>query len=199
MKKYISYATGFTLIELLVSIALMAVIGTVTVAIVSSVLRSSNKTTLAGNIRQSGNYVLEQISDTVRYATQFKVSKTNNPIDDTDSATYTSDCSTPQSPLYVELTQANSSETTFYCAASSVNPAAPIGYKGPTDATYSTLVDINAVNVSSCSFTCTQSSAGSPATIGITFTLTQKGSGNFSENNVSLPFSNSTLMRNTNF
>ena len=182
---------GFTLVELLISIALMTIIGTVTVAMISTVLRSSKNTTLAGDIRQSGNYVTEQISDTVRYATDFKLGIGANPLDTTDSSTYTRDCSTTITSHYLALTT-NNDEKVFYCDST----ANAIDFREATSASYSPLIDTSTVSVTNCSFTCSQASAGAPPTISISFTASHPG--NFSENNVSMPFSTSTLMRNIN-
>jgi|GEM_PF-4080200 len=198
---------GFTLVELLISIALMTIIGTVTVAMISTVLRSSKNTTLAGDIRQSGNYVLEQISDTARYATQFKMGNADNlgSLDPGDATTYTQDCSTPVTSQSIAFTtSADDKERIFYCDAT----AHTISYQLTTDLNYSpdgfsSLIDTSAVTVpsSSCSITCSQSGAGAPPTIGISFNLSQVTSPGVTplpENNVNLQFSTSTLMRNIN-
>lgn len=180
---------GFTLVELLIAAILIVVVSTVTTSIITTSLRSASKTTLSSTIRQSGSYITEQIVDFVRYATQF------NGVKALSTDAYTTYCANPATQYhYLSLTTSTNTQVIFYCGASvspSVTP--PIASNGAS------LIDTTAISVSNCYFTCSQTSNSSPPIIGIYFTLSQAGSSNFSENNVSLPFSDSAFMRNVTY
>lgn len=59
---------GFTLVEILVVIAVIAIIGTIMVAIFANTLRGSNKAQVLSVIKQNGQAVLENMDKTVRGA-----------------------------------------------------------------------------------------------------------------------------------
>ncbi|MBI2337875.1 type II secretion system protein [Candidatus Daviesbacteria bacterium] len=59
---------GFTLVEVLVSIAVIAIIGTILVAIFSNTLRGSNKSQILAVIKQNGQAVLENMDKVIRSA-----------------------------------------------------------------------------------------------------------------------------------
>lgn len=59
---------GFTLVEILVVIAIVAIIGTLLVAIFTSTLRGSNKAQVLAVIKQNGQAVLENMDKTIRVA-----------------------------------------------------------------------------------------------------------------------------------
>lgn len=59
---------GFTLVEILVTMAIVAILGTMLVAIFSSTLRGSNKSQILAVIKQNGQAVLDNMDKTVRDA-----------------------------------------------------------------------------------------------------------------------------------
>lgn len=59
---------GFTLVEILVVIAIIAIVGTMLVAIFSSALRGSNKAQILAVIKQNGQAVLENMDKIIRGA-----------------------------------------------------------------------------------------------------------------------------------
>lgn len=57
---------GFTIAEILVVIAIVAIVGTIMVAIFTSTLRGSNKSQIFSVIKQNGQAVLEEMDRTIR-------------------------------------------------------------------------------------------------------------------------------------
>ncbi len=57
---------GFTLVEILVAIAIIAIIGTIMVAVFINTLRGSNKSQILASIKQNGQAVLENMDKTIR-------------------------------------------------------------------------------------------------------------------------------------
>lgn len=68
MMRRLTVRNGFTLIEILVVIAIVAVVGTMMVAIFIATLRGSNKSQILAVIKQNGQAVLEGMSNPVRGA-----------------------------------------------------------------------------------------------------------------------------------
>lgn len=60
--------SGFTLVEILVVIAVIAIIGTILVAIFTNTLKGSSKSQILSVIKQNGQAVLENMDKTVRGA-----------------------------------------------------------------------------------------------------------------------------------
>ncbi len=61
-------SNGFTMIEILVVMAIMAIVGTIMVAIFSNTLKGSNKSQILAVIKQNGQAVLDNLDKTVRSA-----------------------------------------------------------------------------------------------------------------------------------
>lgn len=59
---------GFTIAEILVVIAIVAIVGTIMVAIFTSTLRGTNKSQIFSVIKQNGQAVLEEMDKTIRGA-----------------------------------------------------------------------------------------------------------------------------------
>lgn len=64
----VTLENGFTLVEILVVIAIIAIVGTMLVAIFYSTLRGSNKAQILAIIKQNGQAVLENMDKTIRDA-----------------------------------------------------------------------------------------------------------------------------------
>ncbi len=67
-KKYFDSLKGFTLIELLVTTAVMGLLAVVSANIISSVLKSQNKTMLVNEVRQNGDLVIAKLERDVKNA-----------------------------------------------------------------------------------------------------------------------------------
>lgn len=61
---------GFTLIELLVVTALIGVLGVISAVVISSILRSQNKTAIINEVRQNGDLVISKFERDVKQASQ---------------------------------------------------------------------------------------------------------------------------------
>ncbi len=59
----------FTLIELVLAFGIMALLATTTTTILAATLRSSARATVAGKVRNEGEYLMESISQLARYST----------------------------------------------------------------------------------------------------------------------------------
>ena len=184
-----SFQEGFTLIELLVSLGVLISVGVVTVGILTSALRGSNKASAVNNIRQNGSYAIIQMSRAVQYANTF-----NGVSVDGTAGSFTTSCAGPASlPLtptpiptqykYVKITSFDGGQTVFSCSTSTIASNS------------ASLLDTSSVALDSCSFTCKQEGKDFPI-IEINFTLSQKGSGNFAENKITVPFGTSITIRN---
>jgi prepilin-type N-terminal cleavage/methylation domain-containing protein len=67
-KNLISKQRGFTLIELLITTLVMGLLAVVSANIISSVLKSQNKTTMVNEIRQNGDLVISKFERDVKQA-----------------------------------------------------------------------------------------------------------------------------------
>ncbi len=74
---------GFTLVEILVVMAIMAIIGTIMVAIFTNTLRGSNKSQILAVIKQNGQAVLENMDKTIRGADNVICPQQIGPLSDT--------------------------------------------------------------------------------------------------------------------
>ncbi len=159
---------GFTLIELMVVMAVTIFVGGIIGSILFSSLRGTNKSNALTTVRQNGNFALIQMTKMIRDA-----KKLNSPCTISDTINFSS---------------FSGGDTVFICDLS--NP------QGPTiSSNGASLLDQNAVSVSSCAFTCTQNSESDYPTIGISFTLGTLTS-QAQEKTVSIPFQTSVTMRN---
>lgn len=169
---------GFTLLDLLTTIVVLIAIGTIIGAILFSSLRGTNKTNTITNVRQNGNYAISLMSKAIRDG-----SRLDTPYP----------CVSPE-PSYqsVTIVTATDDKTTFSCSLIS----GTISQKNGSDNAAS-ILDTNVVSIQSqsCYFTCNQTSSSDPPTIGINFTLTQKGTP-FYEKQASIAFQTSVTMRN---
>lgn len=160
---------------------IMITVGMIITTILVSSLRGSNKSNIVNTIRQNGNYSILQISKMLEFAQTFGGVST-------DGTTYISDCSSPGTPYsFIKIKSFDNGQTIFSCNI----PASSIASNGAS------LIDSSSVSVSSCSFTCSRN-ISVPPTIGINFTLTQKGSGGLFEKQEKINFQTSVIMRNLN-
>lgn len=165
---------GFTLIELLTSIIVLIVVGSVIAGIITSSLRGTNKTTTIESIRQNGNYTLAQMAKNIEYARVFNGLST-------DGVNYVTSCPFSLAPTsapvttnysFIKVISPNNSSIIYNCTST----PATITANGTS------LVDLNAVSLMSCSLACVQTGSTDMPIIKIGFTLGPKNSNNLVEN-----------------
>jgi prepilin-type N-terminal cleavage/methylation domain-containing protein len=169
MKKF-SISKGFTLIEILTVISILSVIGAITVSVITITLRTTKKSDVLEIARQESDTALTQMVKNIRYAQSL-----DNPTS----------CVTSSSVNSITVTSVTTRiQTTYSCTA------------GTIKANNISLFNTNALQVTSCSFVCTQPTLNDPPTITIQYTLKPASTGVFSETNFTLPFQSSVTMRN---
>ena len=180
---------GFTLVELLSSIIVLVAVGSVITGIITSSLRGTNKTTTIENIRQNGNYALVQMSKNIEYAQVFNGFSNDN-------VNYVISCPFSLAPTpapvttnynFVKVTPLNSNAIVYNCTSSP-----------PTiTANGSSLVDTNAVSLSTCTLSCIQTGSTDFPIIKIGFTLGPKNASDLVENSTPpILFETSLTIRN---
>lgn len=169
MRKFSKDSKGFTLIELITVIAILGVIATIVVGVITITLRGTKKSDLLDSARQNGDTALSQIVKNIRYAKSL------------DSPTSCVGGTTVDS---IMVTSINDDKTTYACVNNMIT------------ANNESLLDASVLSVANCSFVCSQSATGNPPTITIKYTLTPKNPTNFVETNFTLPFQTSVTMRN---
>ena len=89
MKKedFLCKSAGFTLVEILVVIAIVAILGTIMVAIFTNTLRGSNKSQILAVIKQNGQAVLDNIDKSVRNADNIVCPQVSPPLTSVSSNT----------------------------------------------------------------------------------------------------------------
>ena len=170
MKKKVINQKGYTLFELLTVIGILSVVGALVVSIIFVSLRGAKKSDLIETLRQNGDTAMTQMVKQIRYAGSLTTPASCVPSTTTSSITITS------------LT--SNAPTTFTCSTSTISSNS------------ASLMDTNSVSVSSCSFTCTQSTLDDPPSINIQFTLIPKTQGTLVETKATIPFQSSVTMRN---
>lgn len=181
---------GFTLVELLAVMFILTTVGTIVVSILFSALRNGNKGNTINDVRQNGEFIVSQMSKMITYSSQFCGVSTDG-VGSADScdqnsagSTFTTDCTISPSPSYnyIKIGSFDGGQTVFSCSG------------GTIASNGASMINTSGFNISSCSFTCSQSQAS--RTIDINFTLEKINSGVFVENNTSIPFETSVTLRN---
>jgi type II secretory pathway pseudopilin PulG len=177
---------GFTLVELLTSVIVIVAIGSIITGIITSSLRGSNKANTIENIRQAGDYVLNQMAKDIEYSQTFDGSNTGFKFDD-DPKYYTS-C--PTDPLAKTLNNITIRSTKDLLIAYECHDSSLL-------ANGAQLIDTNSsIDVQNCSFVCAQSDTGVPI-IKISFILGSKRQNNSVESsNPPVTFETAVTMRN---
>ena len=192
MKSFLKINKGFTLVELLASVIVLVAIGAVIIGIIASSLRGTNKTNNIENIRQNGNYVINQMSKNIEYAQVFGGFSSIGEIYETScSKSYTIPTPTPAIATYkfIKVTPTSGNTIIYNCDGSTLTATSALSGVTP-------LIDLNSLAVSNCSLTCTQPNSTDVPTIGISFTLGPKNQSTLAENNNSITFKTSIIIRN---
>lgn len=182
---------GFTLIELLVSMVVVIAISTIVGVILVSALRGATKTNTIAVVNQNGNYALDQMVQSIRYAQGF-----NGVVD--GNGNLITDCTVGPGVQYsgVQIVGQDNGVTTYTCTK--------VGNVFDNIASQSAvsvnLLDTSAsgIKLNSCYFTCSQTTSIDIPTIGIYFSLQQKNSNSAFAENFPSPviFQTSVSLRN---
>lgn len=186
-KKRYTLQKGFTLVEILAVIVVFIVIGSVATATFFTSLRTVNKSNSLASLRENGNYTLNQVTKTIRYAVKFE-GVSNTGLD----ADYQTNCSVAPvkgSPYsYLRIRSYDNQRTTLQCS---------VGPNGNISSNSASLLDPGIVKtVDACSFSCSQENAWDPPTILINLTLSETGFSGINEKNTTLPLQTSVTFRN---
>ena len=177
---------GYTLIELTIVMALLLIVGTIIVGIISSALRGNTKTKITTDIAQNGNYAISVMSDLITNSQKL------NSLTGYPSPTVYPSC--PMSPgvlgKSLSITGLDGGITIFACDDS----------RHTITSNSASLLDTTQVILSSdpntsCSITCTQTDIYSSPRIDIKFQL-QNATGATSEKSASANFNTSVFLRN---
>jgi len=196
MKINIKFNAGFTLIELLASIIVLVAVGVIISGTISSTLRGANKTNTIENIRQNGNYVLNQMSKDIAYALPFD--KKNTGLS-TDGTTYVTSCPFSLNPTptpvitpysYIAVESTSNIVTKYNCSGSTLKKK--VGAAALTD-----LIDSALFSLTLCTIQCIQSKSTDTPIIKISFQIGPKIQNNLPENSrLPVLFETSVTMKN---
>lgn len=200
---------GFTLIELVAVMLIFITVSTTITAILFSSLRGASKTNTLTSARENGQYAINQIVRTVRYAKNFQgvaINASSPLITNCTVVTpgQTTPTPTPARYTIVRVTDFNQVQHLFSCNSATDVPANTLSYSTITNATPTaptSLLDTTAVSLvpNSCYFSCTQLSITDSPSITINFTLTNPVSSRapLVENTFSaIPFQTTVTLRN---
>lgn len=177
---------GYTLVEALVVMIVLITVGGLIFSVLYTTLRGTVKTDTVNNLTQNGDYTMSLMTNLIRNAQNFG-GVSNNGI------TYQPGCvapivgsgtptPSPASYKYIKLNNFDGGTTVFSCTGSSIASNSAI------------LIDTTNINLTACSFTCSQNSLFAPPTIGISFTMDSKNGGN---TGATQTFNETVSMRNS--
>ena len=191
---------GFTLIELLVAIVITVSTLTITVGIVTSTLRGTNKTNTINKVRENGSYTISQISRMIAYPKSFDGASVDGNPPWSCQVMPPLPTPTPTIAHYksVRITSFDKGVSTFSCNGSADTPPNTIA---SSSAESNSLIDTTSLSLRTpisdfCFFTCRQANIADSPTIGINFTLTSKSTSGVVETIFSIPFEASIKIRN---
>lgn len=176
-KKGPKLSYGYTLIEILAVIAIFGVIGTIVFGILTTALQSSNKSEGLMTVQQNGSYALSLMSRMIRYSKQIT----------SPTSCYSGPTPTPVSDTSLTIENLDGHSTTFSCDGL---PTGTIASNGAS------LLDTQSVAVTSCTFSCTQSTAYDVPSVTISFILNKRNSNTLVENNSPVTFQTTVTLRN---
>ncbi len=156
----------------MIALVIVTATGTFVLSILFVTLRVSSKSDKLVNLKQNGNIAVSQIVKQIRYAKS---------LDDPTFCPATAGSSLSTITITSIL---DNGKTIFSCGNST------IASNGAS------LVDTNSVQVTQCSFVCTQPTLNDPPTINLNLTLSSKNASSLVESTASIPFQTSVLMRN---
>lgn len=178
---------GFTLVELLAVIVVLIAIGSIIGAILFSSLRGSTKTNAITNVKHNGGFAISQMAKMVRDAKSLEYPRPCVVVSPTPVPTVTE----------VTIVNFDGGQTTFICNDTTGGDATIASQSGSD--TPISLLDTKAVSLTSCYFTCTQTSLSDFPSISIFFSLQANSGGSLVEQLAapsSIPFETSVSLRN---
>lgn len=164
---------GFTLVELLVVITILVTVGGIVVTLLYISLRGNNKSETVTSVKQNGTFALSQMVKSIRYAKSLTSPASCTPTATTTSVSF--------------ITYPDNGQITYSC---------PTGGNLAISSNSASLIDTNAVEVTACSFVCTQTSPSDSPRLTIQFTLQSRGANALTETQSTIPFQSSVIMRN---
>lgn len=198
MKKKFKFNNGYTLIELVIVMLLLIITGALVVGIISSTLRGSSKTRLTSDLAQNGNFALTLISN-ILINSQKMVSFTKDGGVEVSDCTESTSTGVPLSGQGVTVLGFDGGTTKLFCNGPTISSSSAIFANStplPTPYATASLLDNSQVEVTSCSFTCSQINTYSPPRIDISFQLDKAQVGNVAA--PSVKFNTSITLRNHN-
>jgi len=191
------FSRGFTLLEMLASIVILVAVGSIMAGIITSSLRGANKTNTIENIRQNGNYALNQIVKDIEFAQVFNGFSN-------DGVNYQMNCPESFAPTptpvvayeFIKITSLDGNSMIYNCDGSILTVTTLGDGITPTPIP---LVDVESVSLESCSFTCIQSKATDTPIIKIKFSIeSENPSGLMEKSSPLVTFETSVSVRNYN-
>lgn len=162
---------GFTLVELLIVIGIFASITSLASTVLVTTFRTSSKTNIITTVKQNGDYIISNITNSIRYAKSVQCVSSST----------------------VTATAIDGLQTTYDCSTGTITSSSG------ASSTPIPLYDTSSVTLTqnSCSFTCVQSSSSSYPLVQISFSLQTTNPGTLVEQTApSEQFSTSVTLRN---
>jgi type II secretory pathway pseudopilin PulG len=174
---------GYTLIELVVVGGILVVISSLVTGILYTTLRSTTKTTVTTNVSQNGSYALSVITNIITSSTE---------VLNVDNQDDFKDCTASPRGSSIELQRLDGGVTTLMCTESG-----SIASQSAGGSSFD-LLNTDAVQIAqnNCSFTCKQSTVYDTPVIEINFSLADKSTSSFKEDQASADFDTSVVLRN---
>lgn len=170
---------GFTLVELLAVMVVFVTVAGIILTLITTILRGNNKTNNLNSLQANGDYAISQISKSLHNASTLL-----NPFP----------CGTIDSPTAtsaVKIAFPDGSITTFSCYDTNNNLN--------VTSNSASLINTNAVKVTSCTFTCGQNTPSDYPLVGVNIALQSKNANSFAESSASssgVLFQTSLVIRN---
>ncbi len=179
----LSKPKGFTLIEFLVVIGIFIVFTSVVLSVFITTLRTTKQSDSLISVKQNGEHAIARLVRELRFAESLDYPSL---IGGTLPVCSAAGISVP----VIKITSIDASKTTLTCPTS-------FNYPNYIDLNGLALTNADLVVVKSCTFICTQRIAELP-TIKILFSLSKINSNGLPENNTTIPFQTSVILRNIN-
>ncbi len=175
-KNSIFQQQGFTLVELLAVMIVLITVGGLIFGVLYASLRGSNRATILTDVQENGDYVLTEMGRVIRFAQAVEDPASCIPGPTPSPTTFTS----------ITIRNADQTRITYSCD----DATDTIASNGAS------LLDTQKVELTACSFTCSQNSVYETPTIGISFSLNKRDATSAIDNNAPLTFQTTVTLRN---
>lgn len=173
---------GYTLIELVVVVGILVIISSLVTGILYTTLRSTTKTTVTTNVSQNGSYAMSTITNIITSSSEVLN------VGERDNFT---DCTNDPWGKSIELQRLDGGVTTLVCTYTG-----SIASQSADGSSFDLLNTEQVKTTNNCSFTCKQSTAYDTPVIEISFSLIDKNTSSFKEDQASADFDTSVVLRN---